>query len=62
MNFVEEGFYWYRDSDQHRWSILEVFKRPNGWWLATDINDQSTWNSVENYQGEWVGPISKPKE
>ncbi len=55
-----EGWYWYRKSDQHRWSVMEVWRDRNQWWCGDSRVLQDNPNFLENMDGEWYGPIVPP--
>lgn len=65
----EVGYYWYRHSrDKHEPTIVRIvseeqFGVQNGRDLYVRISDRiDDVNFVENYDGEWAGPIRKPFE
>lgn len=52
-----EGFYFYRHSDSHDWSVMETFRR-DAKLMCRNFTDDG--NFPENYTGEWVGPLELP--
>lgn len=53
---TNEGWYWYRLSDQHEWSVRHVYFRW-GVYLHSGVDDDE--NTLENYPGEWI-KIAEP--
>lgn len=65
---TEEGWYWYRKSDQQEWSAVQVFRDDGMWYAAPWRVMPATWSAVENMQGHWVrlqtpsaAPASSPE-
>ena len=51
MRPVDEGWYWYRNSDQHVWTPCKLFFTPTGMMVTNFRGDE---NFIENYPGQWV--------
>lgn len=55
------GWYWYF---HHTWSAarcLEVFRDGHYWWASTERVDPHEWQYIENFDGQWAGPIVAPE-
>lgn len=57
---IDAGWYWYRKSDQHRWSVLEVWSESGRMCCSGNRHCPDDHNFVENLDGEWYGPINPP--
>lgn len=57
----EHGWYWYRHTDQHRWIVLEVWSDDGVWWCAPNKMRRDDNNLIENFDGEWHGPLKPPE-
>ncbi len=55
-----EGWWWHRHSDQHVPTCMEVFQHRGYWWASSLRSHVDEWHSIENLDGEWVGPIAMP--
>lgn len=58
-----EGWYWFRWSQDHRWSCVEVVRDRRGYFWAKESNYPGDVHDVENMRGgEWLGPIPMPPD
>lgn len=63
---VRPGFYWYRETrDRHEPTVLEIAVEEFGGNVDLFIREgpgRDQVNFIENYDGEWAGPIPLPVE
>jgi hypothetical protein len=55
------GFYWYRHSKSHESTIIEIYKDEGDSSFSVrfgNYDDQTDF--LENYNGEFAGPIERP--
>jgi hypothetical protein len=57
---VDDGWYWYRQTDKHQWTVLEVWRDKGVLWCSPWRSMEDTHNYIENFDGEWYGPIVPP--
>lgn len=55
----KEGFYWYRCSPEHEPRVRELVFDPDDESLSV-YEGHGEFNFIENYEGEWAGPLVPP--
>lgn len=54
------GVYWFRKSDQETWGLVTVMKsKTDQEWLVV-YGDGRTADFLDNWKGDWAGPLPTP--
>lgn len=60
---MQEGWYWHRASDRHKWGCVEVFREDGHWWWSPQRELYDNNYAMENHSTEeWVYIGTNPSE